>query len=113
MKEMKLRKMKVFKKILLSGDGYIRISEHADLRMKKRGYSRADIVSCIMNGIINDVQLHSNTQQDKPSFAYVITGRDRSNNPVVVVLGEEGEKQYTVVTIMPPVDKKRFKDCIG
>lgn len=113
MKQIYEKKMREFKKILLSGNGYIRMSDHTQMRIHKRGYTKGDIVSCIMNGTVNEVQTQFCRKNNKSSFAYVIEGKDCSNNPIVVVLGEEGNLSYTVVTVMPPLDNRRFKDCIS
>lgn len=107
-----VKKLRDIKKILMSREGHIRIGNHTYERLKKRGYSRGDLVSCIMNGSIVEVQTGFNHDLDKYTFNYVIAGRDKDENPVVVVLSEEGKKLFKVITVMPPIDNNRFKDCI-
>ncbi|WP_201715481.1 DUF4258 domain-containing protein [Rossellomorea arthrocnemi] len=107
------RKLRGIKKILMGSQGYIRVGKHTYQRMKKRGYHRSDIVSCIMRGFIHEVQTGYNHTIERLAFNYVVTGKDASNNPIVVVLSEEGAQKYSVVTVMPPTDHNRFNDCIG
>jgi hypothetical protein len=107
------RKMKNIKKILMGGQGYIRVGKHSFSRMNKRGYTKGDLVSCIMNGEIHEVQRGFNHSLGKMALTYIITGKDTSQNPAVVILSEEGEQQYSVVTVMPPTDRTRFRDCIN
>ncbi len=90
----------------MAGVGYIRMGRHTKDRMYKRGYTKGDMVSAILKGNIVEIQFENN------SFKYVIEGRDKSNNPIVVVLLEEGRYEFLVVTVMPPTDNKRFSDCI-
>ena len=106
------RKLRGIKKILMSKEGFIRISTHTYERLKKRGYTKGDIVSCIMNGTIVEIQTGFNHDIDKLTFNYVIAGRDQDNNPIVIVLSEEGKNLFKVITVMPPIDNKRFTDCI-
>ncbi|NRD81040.1 DUF4258 domain-containing protein [Bacillus sp. BRMEA1] len=105
-------KLRDMKKILMSKDGHIHIGNHTYKRLIKRGYDRGDIVSCIMNGSIVEVQTGFNHDIRKYTFNYVIAGRDKDSNPIVIVLSEEGKRLYKVVTVMPPIDNKRFFDCI-
>lgn len=111
-KKMK-RKMKDIKKILMGGQGYIRVGNHSYNRMNQRGYSKGDLVSCIMNGDIHEVQRGFNHSIGKMALTYIITGKDTSQNPAVVILSEEGEHQFSVVTVMPPTDRTRFSECIN
>lgn len=105
-------KLKEIKKILMGGKGYVRIGVHTYNQMVKRGYSRGDLVSCIMSGKIHEVQMGFNRKINQMAKTYVLTGSDTSQNPIVVVLSEEGENHFSVVTVMPPTDQSRFIDCI-
>jgi hypothetical protein len=105
-------KLKVIKKVLMGGKGYVRIGVHTYNQMVKRGYSRGDLVSCIMSGKIHEVQMGFNRRINQVARTYVLTGIDTSQNPIVVVLSEEGENHFSVVTVMPPTDQSRFIDCI-
>jgi Domain of unknown function (DUF4258) len=97
--------MKVIKKACLTGK--IEISEHAFLRMDKRGYIEKDVYQCIMTGQIKERQVH----QGKPSV--LIAGDDLDGLPIVTALGfQEISSKLTVITVMPPIDKGRFDRVI-
>jgi hypothetical protein len=99
-------KLKEIKKILMSGAGIIRISSHTKRRMDQRGYSKADLVAAIMNGQIVEVQY------ERQTFNYIIQGKDQDHNPIVVVIAENKYLDYSIVTVMPPIDRSRFSECI-
>ncbi|MFD1736270.1 DUF4258 domain-containing protein [Bacillus salitolerans] len=107
-------KMRSIRKILMGGSdfGVIKIGNHSKKRLAKRGYTRRDIVCCLMNGTVHEVQTGFHNEAQKTCFNYVITGADYDNNPVVVVLAEVTEKLFHVVTVMPPTDHSRFDCCI-
>ncbi|MFC0273749.1 DUF4258 domain-containing protein [Metabacillus herbersteinensis] len=105
-------KLKEIKKVLMSLEGYIRMGAHVKQRMYKRGYTKGDIVSAIMGGEITDIQYGFNHDIGSNAFNYVIVGKDSSLNPIVVVLSEEGKSKFLIITVMPPIDHKRFTDCI-
>jgi len=71
-KEMKLQEVK---KVLFSGKGKIIISIHTMQRLEQRGYTKADIVTAILNGEIVERQSISKV---------AVLGRDTDDNPVVV-----------------------------
>lgn len=107
------KKLNEIKKVLMSEKGYIRIGSHTKKRLRMRGYTKGDIVSCIMKGRLCEVQYGYNHTVGRSVFSYVVEGKDSSHNPIVVVLSEEGQSQFLVVTVMPPIDRNRFFDCIG
>lgn len=109
---LKEKTIKDIKKILMSGKGYIRIGSHTKRKMVDRGYTKGDIVSSIMTGILKEIQYGFNYDLGRSTFKYVIEGRDLSRNPIVSVLAEEGQSAFLVVTVMPPTDHHRFTDCI-
>lgn len=107
------KKLKLIKKVLMSGNGYIRLGSHTKERLFKRGYTKGDLVCGIMTGSITRVQTGFNHALGRTAFTYTIEGQDRSHNPVVVILSEEGSHGFLIVTVMPPIDHSRFHDCIG
>lgn len=94
--------MKEIKKVLFSGKGSIKISYHTKSRLKKRGYSKGDLVAALLNGRIIERQgIHK----------VLVAGRDKDNNPIIIVIAKDGVNDFTVVTVMPPIDR-RFKECV-
>lgn len=95
--------LKEIKKILMTGKGKILIGSHTKGRLLKRGYSKGDIVSAIFNGEIIERQ---------GANKVAIAGRDKDDNPIVVVIAKENRLTFKVVTVMPPLDHHRFKECV-
>lgn len=95
--------LKEIKKVLMTGKGKIIIGVHTQGRLAKRGYSKGDIVAAIFNSQIIERQ---GTQK------IAIAGRDMDDNPIVVVIAKLSELSFKVVTVMPPIDHHRFKDCV-
>jgi hypothetical protein len=95
--------LKELKKILMTGKGMIIMGSHTKQRLNERGYSKGDIVSAIFTGEIVERQ---------GANKVAIAGRDKDNNPIVIVVAKQTELFYKLVTVMPPIDHFRFKDCI-
>lgn len=51
--------IKEIKKALLRGDS-IRLTNHTLRRIAKRGYTKTDLISCILNGEITRLQTYRN-----------------------------------------------------
>lgn len=96
-------KLKEVKKVLMTGKGKIIIGDHTKGRLLKRGYTKGDIVAAIFNGDIVE-------RQGMNKIA--ISGRDTDDNPVIVVIAKELNDTFKIVTVLPPIDNYRFKDCI-
>jgi hypothetical protein len=97
---------RILKKVLMGRDGTIHISNHCKGRMQRRGYSKSDIALAIFTGKLVEVQY------DK-DFKMVIAGFDQSRNPIVVVVAWKGGADFEIVTVMPPLDHRRFEKCIA
>lgn len=97
--------LRTLKKELMSGRAVIRLSFHTRKRLKDRGYQKGDIVSAIMNGKVNGVQYDE-------GIKYVIEGKDMDNNPIVVIVAITEPLHYVIVSVMPPIDRRRFTNCI-
>lgn len=111
--ELRLKeKLRAIKKVLMSGNT-IRIGTHTRDQLMKRGYSKRDILHCIFTGQITEVQRGMNYYANKVCPTYVIAGRDTFENPIVVVISDEGNNLFSLVTIMPPIDKNRFEETIS
>ena len=110
--EVAQHRLRDIRKVLMSRNGVIRLGTHTPKRMKKRGYNKGDLVSCIRTGVIKEIQTKYDKWTRKVSFCYVIAGRDQSDNPIIVILGENSRYDFTVVTVMPPLDQNRFDECI-
>lgn len=98
--------MKNIKKALMTDR--IRLSHHAKESMEKRGYTKKDLISCIMSGSIAEVQVHNG----KPCV--LVEGKDSDLLPIVLVIGNDGNNYrslFVVITVMPPIDQK-FKSVI-
>lgn len=95
-------------KALLREQGYIRLGKHSKQRISERGYYEADIISCLYSGRIMEMKKGFNSKLKKDCVNITVEGNDMDNNPVVIVFSEEGDFSYSIVTIMPPTDKKRF-----
>jgi hypothetical protein len=94
------------KKVLMGQGGTIHLSIHAKEQMAKRGYNKRDIALVIYNGKVIETQHERN-------FKLVIAGLDQSRNPMVVVVAWKGGCRFEIVTVMPPIDRRRFEKCIG
>lgn len=110
MKELREIRQAVLKK---NPYGYLRFSLHAKQQMKKRGYRLSDVLSVLFNES-NVIEKKKGFNDYTQSFCpkYTIAGKDVSQNPCVVVITKEGPFQFSVVTVMPPTDRRRFKECI-
>lgn len=95
--------LKEIKKVLMTGKGQITLGSHTKKRLLQRGYSKGDIVSAVFNGSIVEHQKFNKA---------VIAGRDKDDNPIIVVIAKENSFSFKIVTVMPPIDHQRFKDCI-
>ncbi|WP_148950823.1 DUF4258 domain-containing protein [Bacillus infantis] len=96
--------MKTVKKALMTSK--VTIGEHAKDRMAKRGYTRKDLISCIMTGSIVEHQI----RKGKPCL--LIEGQDLDELPIAMVIGHDLKPGYLkVVTVMPPL-KGKFKRVI-
>lgn len=112
MKKHRNELMKDIQKVLLNKEGFIRLGKHTKERCENRGYFRGDIVRCLLTGHIREVQIGWNFRLKKYTPKFVIEGTDLDSNPVVVVVSKDADSCYSVVTIMPPHDRRRFKSCI-
>lgn len=95
--------LKEIKKVLMTGNGKIIMGNHTKKRLENRGYTKGDIVSAIFSGKIVE-------RQGPKKVA--IAGRDKDNNPIVVIIAEKKAQVYLIVTVMPPIDHNRFEDCV-
>jgi len=95
--------LKEIKKVLMSGTGKIIVGTHTRKRLNKRGYTKGDIVSCIFSGAIAEHQGASKV---------AIAGHDKDGNPIIVVIAKEANSVFKIVTVMPPTDHYRFKECV-
>jgi hypothetical protein len=93
------------KKVLMGQKGTIHISVHAKHQMNKRGYDKRDIALAIYNGKVVETQYGRDLKM-------VIAGFDQSHNPIVVVVAWKGWYDFEIVTVMPPLDHRRFDKCI-
>lgn len=97
--------MKKIKKALLQSR--IRLTEHVLGRIEKRGYTRSDLIACIMSGEITKIQPYRN------KVCAVVEGVDTDGLPMVMVVGHDFTRKalFAIVTAMPPIDEK-FKRVI-
>lgn len=109
---MQQKRLREMKKILMSESGRIPISKHNSQRLQQRGYTKGDVVRGIMSGKIIEIQTKVDPKTNRPSFVYVVLGRDVSENPIVICVGERSGS-FNIITVMPPLDKQRFPECIG
>lgn len=98
--------IRAIKKALMQGK--IRLTSHVLLRMEKRGYTKRYLIACIMSGEKTDTQIYKNR------VCVIIEGVDTDGLPMVLVIGNDFSKKtkYALVTAMPPINKKRFKQVI-
>lgn len=101
--EVESMNIKEIRKALMTGKGTFIKSKHTKKRMEKRGYTNADIISAIFNGAIVERQGNNKV---------VIAGKDKDDNPIVIIMAQCATDIYMVVTVMPPTDHTRFIDCI-
>ena len=96
--------MKEIKKALLTNR--LRLSQHAKKRMNKRGYTKKDVISCVLSGMISEIQV------SEKGLRTVIEGKDFDGLPMVTVVGKcMYPKEFIVVTVMPPI-KSKFQNVI-
>lgn len=99
-----MSEQRLIKKALMQGK--VQISGHTFLRIEKRGYTRSDMINCIMQGEMTRTTMY------KKRIAFEIEGFDTDGLPMVLIIGR-GKKPavYKIVTAMPPI-QKRFKRII-
>ncbi|RHW35986.1 DUF4258 domain-containing protein [Neobacillus notoginsengisoli] len=95
--------MKDIKKVLMTGQRKIIVGSHTKKQLGKRGYSKGDIVAAIFSGSIVERQ---------GTNKVVIAGRDKDDNPIVIVIAKLSTQDYKMVTVMPPIDHNRFQECV-
>lgn len=96
--------MKIIKKRLMQGK--MMMSDHVGERMAKRGYTRKDLISCILQGELTETQYYNRR------FDFVIEGFDADDSPMVVIVGFGNIKgTMKIITAMPPIADK-FKRVI-
>lgn len=95
--------LKEVKRVLMTGKGRIVIDSHTRKRLHQRGYSKGDIVSAIFTGTLVEQQ---------GANKILISGIDMDDNPIVFVIAKVASLSYKLVTVMPPIDHSRFKDCV-
>lgn len=85
----------------------IKLLPHAINSMRKRGYTKEDIIHGIMNGEITGRQMAYG------QLRVIIESIDTDRNPIVLVLTKDREQPeyYSVITTFPPI-KNKFKRCI-
>lgn len=99
-----MSELKLIKKALMQG--CVRISSHTFLRIEKRGYTRSDMINCIMRGEITNTTMYQNR------IAFEIEGFDMDELPMVLIIGRAKKPaKYKIVTAMPPISD-RFKRVI-
>lgn len=109
MSDMQLQKLK---KALVGGKGYIRLGKHSKERLQERGYYEKDILNCLETGKIPEIKEGYNHRLNKKCKNITLEGLDSDGNPMVVIFSEEADYSYTVVTVIPPTDKRRFERVI-
>ncbi|WP_368502728.1 hypothetical protein AB3N04_01115 (plasmid) [Alkalihalophilus sp. As8PL] len=90
----------------------LRVSKHAKEQMILRGYSNEDILSFFQSDMkLVDSNLGYNHRVGQKLPTYTIEGVDSDKKPMAIVLSRE-EKLFTLVTIMPTTDERRFRRLI-
>ena len=90
----------------------LRVSKHAKEQMILRGYSNEDILSFFQSDMkLIDSSLGYNHRVGKRLPTYTIEGVDSDNKPMAIVLSKE-KTLFSIVTIMPTTDERRFKRLI-
>lgn len=95
--------------------GAIVAGRHSKERYSNRGYTEKDIQSCVMTGKVIEIQEGYNVRYDKKCRNLTVYGEDSSGNDFVCIFSQISRKEniYTVITIMPPCDKKRFGKLVA
>ncbi|MBU8908087.1 hypothetical protein KH400_15880 [Desertibacillus haloalkaliphilus] len=93
---------------------YVRMGWHVKQRLYERGYYASDITSCIKSKDSRIIEQGQGFNRKIGAIcpSYTIEGVDGDGNPFAIVLSEEGYKQFSVITIMPPMDRRRFLRCV-
>ncbi|MEX3623679.1 hypothetical protein [Viridibacillus arvi] len=100
----------------ISGEkGAIIAGYHTKERYENRGYTNKDIESCLMTGEVVEVQVGFNVRYKIECRNLTVKGLDQSGNDFICIFSQLSRKKniYTVITIMPPCDKKRFGKLIA
>lgn len=99
-----MSELKMIKKALMQGQ--LRISAHTFLRIEKRGYTRSDMINCIMQGEMTRTTMYNKR------IGFEIEGFDVDGLPMVMIIGRAKKPaKYKIVTAMPPIHD-RFKRVI-
>lgn len=100
---------------VLGKKGAILAGRHTKDRYNKRGYFENDITSCILSGKVVEIRNGYNVRYKKKCRNLTVQGVDADGNLIICVFSEISRKRnvYNVVTIMPPMDKKRFGNMVS
>lgn len=111
-RESELQKLK---EAVLGEKGAILAGKHTKERYTSRGYFEADIANCILTGKVVEIRTGFNARYKKMCRNLSVKGRDADGNLIICVFSEICRKRniYNVVTIMPPMDKKRFGELVS
>lgn len=85
----------------------LELSAHVQEEMIKRGYTKRDLIQCVWNGEVTEIQCHHG------KLKALIEGSDIDGCPMCIVVGFSPREidLLALVTAFPPI-KKKFKRVI-
>ena len=95
MDEIKISELK-----LLISDGFIVWTEHLVSRLRERGIKRADVISCIQNGII--IEQYPDAYPYRACLVFYIS---LDNKPIHVAAGISDNELFIITAYYPTLDK--------
>lgn len=84
-------------------EGKICLGYHTPTRCNERGYTKGDIVSCIIKGKI--MNLVEQEYKGKNKLVFELLGKDQDNNQMLLVIAKVGEYLFKVITVTPPIKR--------
>lgn len=103
------------KAAIVGEKGAVLAGKHTKERYSSRGYFEEDITSCILTGKVVEIRSGYNARYKKKCRNLTVQGKDADGNLIICVFSEISRKRnvFNVVTIMPPMDKKRFGHMVS
>lgn len=82
--------------------GYIYTAVHTKDHFVDRGYTKGDIVHCIIKGKITKIREDSK-YGGISNLIFELLGKDTDNNPMLLVIAKTGTNVFKICTITPPI----------
>lgn len=101
-----VRKLKDIKKVLMSGNGYIRIDSCVKDMLKVYDYTKGDIVSGIMKGLIIKIQMVVSNNENILLPSFIVEGENTKGELIYIEIVEEGKHTFRIDSVTSSMKKQ-------